>query len=235
MIGNALRVEIERYSADIRRMNPLFTKVDDGTMTRASIARYLVNLHALLAHSPTVFFHAAARARALGDVKLAEHYEQKHGEEQGHDVWAERDIQRVSDVVPAMPSDDIVPAMNELLAYLDDMVEADPSMYLAYMFCAEYFTVILGPEWLAGLEARCGIPRSSMTAIDNHVELDKHHVEEALDCIDELVADPRKIEPMREVLRRTFDFFARIGHEVTAEREMHQHVKQRSERHVSAA
>jgi pyrroloquinoline quinone (PQQ) biosynthesis protein C len=83
---------------------------------------------------------------------------------------------------------------------------------------AEYLTVLLGPPWLALLEERCGIPQSSMTVIANHAEEDRHHVEEALDEIDALVADPRKLRRMREVLLDSCGHFDRFCEEVTAER-----------------
>ena len=107
------------------------------------------------------------------------------------------------------------PSTRALLAFLESTIDEDPALYLAYILFAEYLVVLLGPEWLTLLEERCGIPRSSMTVIGNHVELDKEHVEEALAHIDDLVSDPRKLSRMREVLLQTIEHFERFCDEVT--------------------
>ena len=39
-----------------------------------------------------------------------------------------------------------------------------------------------------------------MTAVGNHVELDREHAEEVFGCIDDFVTDPRSIGPMRALL-----------------------------------
>ena len=216
MFGNALRLEIELYAATMRKKNPLFTKAEDGTLSRAHVARYLANIHYLIRHTPVYLERARERALALGDTRLAEHYTHKLDEEQGHDAWAERDVERVSRTSDVVPRLDNAVAMRELVDYLGMIIDEDPALYLAYILFAEYLIVLLGPEWLALLESRCGIPHSSMTVIGNHAELDKNHVEEALDEIDELVGDPVKLPRMREVLRDSILFFDRFCAEVTA-------------------
>ena len=105
--------------------------------------------------------------------------------------------------------------------------ERDPTLHLSYMLFAEYFVALLGPEWLKLLEERCGVARSSMTFVANHAELDRDHAEEAFDLIDELVSDPRKLAPMRQVVVETiaaFDDFCdemvRAADEVIRERSL---------------
>ena len=53
---------------------------------------------------------------------------------------------------------------------------------------------MIGPRWLALLEERCGVPQSSMTAVGNHVELDREHAEEGFAVIDDLVGDPKMLD-----------------------------------------
>ena len=115
------------------------------------------------------------------------------------------------------------------------MIDDDPALYLAYILFAEQLVVILGPEWLELLEARCGIPRSSMTVIGNHAELDKEHVESALEEIDDLVGDPRKLPRMRDALRRSIGFFDRFCVEVTGEEHDADRTDREAAKHVSAA
>jgi pyrroloquinoline quinone (PQQ) biosynthesis protein C len=235
MIANALRVEIERYAAHMPRTNPLFYKAQDGTLTPACMTRYLANVHFLISHTPIYLVRARDRARQLGDGPLAEHYEQKRGEEQGHDAWADRDIERMSAASTTPAKRDVSQSIRELVAFLATTIDEDPALYLSYILFAEYLIVLLGPEWLRMLEERCGIPRSSMTVIGNHIELDREHVEEALDQIDALVANPRKLPRMRQVLAQTLTYFDRFCADVTEEKSRSAWISSDAERHVSAA
>jgi pyrroloquinoline quinone (PQQ) biosynthesis protein C len=235
MIADALRAEIELYAAKMRRSNPLFYKAADGTLTPACMTRYLSNVHFLICHTPIYLARAIHRSLQVGDSRLAEHYEHKRGEEQGHDAWADRDIERMSAASVAPAQRDVVPSIRELVAFLATTIDEDPALYLSYILFAEYLIVLLGPEWLCMLEERCGIPRSSMTVIGNHIELDREHVEEALDQIDALVGDPRKLPRMRQVILDVLAYFDRFCAEVTGERAHAVWSSPDAERHVSAA
>jgi len=215
MIANALRAEIEAYAVRMPVSNPLFVEASNGTFAPASMLTYLANIRYIVGYTKTSLSHARDRARALGDERLAEHYEHKRVEELGHEVWADDDIVRLSKASAIAPTADILPAIRDLVRFLEETIEEDPALYLAYALFAEYLTVILGPAWLRLLEERCGIPRSSMTVIGNHIELDREHAEEAFDLIDLLVADPRKLARMREVLQASLANFDRFCGEVT--------------------
>ena len=56
-----------------------------------------------------------------------------------------------------------------------------------------------------------------MTAVGNHVELDRDHAEESFGIIDDLVGDPRKIASMREALAVVLEHFDEFCEEVTQE------------------
>jgi hypothetical protein len=235
MIANALRVEIERYAAHMKRSNPLFSMAEDGTFTSACMVNYLTNIRYLVCQGQRYIVRAGERSVAIGDQALARHYEHKRREELGHEEWADRDIERVSTVPRATLNPAILPATHELVAFLARTVDEDPALYLSYMLFAEYLIVLLGPEWLRMLEERCGIPRSSMTVIGNHIELDREHVEEALDQIDALVGDPRKLPRMRAVLLDVLAYFDRFCAEVTRENVPAARTSLDAEQHVSAA
>jgi hypothetical protein len=235
MIANALRVEIERYAVRMKRSNRLFTKAEDGTFTSETMVNYLTNVRHLVWHGQLYIVRARERALAVSDERLARHYEQKRGEELGHEAWADRDIRRVSAVSTVQVPTGVLPSVHDLVTFLAAVVDEDPALYLSYMLFAEYLIVLLGPEWLQMLEERCGIPRSSMTVIGNHIELDREHVEEALDQIDALVGDPRKLPRMREVLVDVLAYFDRFCAEVTEEKAPASWTSRDVERQVSAA
>lgn len=210
MIASALRVEIERYAARMPHENPLFVRASEGTLTPVHLAHYLASVKHLVEHSLPHLRRAAGHARAAGDDRLVRHFAKKCGEEAGHELWAEADIQK-NERRTRVVGQRARPSVNELIRFIEDTIDEDPVLYLSYILFAEYFVVLLGPAWLALLEERCGIPRSQMTFVGNHAELDRDHAEEAFDHIDELVGDPRKLRRMREVLIesiRRFDAFA---------------------------
>jgi hypothetical protein len=218
MIATALRVEIERYAQRARHDNPLFWKAEAGSLTAACIAKYLANLHHLLLHTPACMTRARHQALQMGAAPLASHFAHKLGEEDGHDAWAEHDIDKVSAQLPTrVPRPEVLDSMHDLVSFIGRIIDEDPCLYLSYLLFVENLTVLLGPEWLRLLEDRCGIPCSSMTVVKNHADLDREHVEEALDTIDALVADPQKLPRMREVLLESMAHFDRFCAEITQE------------------
>lgn len=216
MIADALRTEIERYAAR-RHQNPLFVLAEEGRLTRATVARYIANVHYIIQYTPTYLVRARALATTRGDATLAAHYEQKLGEEVGHDTWSGNDLESLTRLVAQRPNVEVTDAMVGMVRWLASIIDEDPALYLAYIAYAEYLVVLLGDEWLALLDARCGIPRTSMTVIDNHVELDRDHADDAFARIDALVGDPRKLPRMRQVLLETLERFDAFCEELTKE------------------
>lgn len=233
MIGDALRTEIEAYAAR-RQQNAVFRATGAGQITRAMVARYVANVRYMIAITPPYLRRARDRARDVGQDKLAAYYGQKVGEEEGHEIWAERDLHSLSPGIVSQSTGSVAGSIRALAEYLEAKIDEDPALYLCYIAFAEYLTVILGPAWLTLLEDRCGIPRSSMTVIDNHVELDREHAEEAFACIDDFVTDPRKLRPMREMLGNVCAYFDAFCAEIVASDEMSQS-SDASFVHVSAA
>jgi hypothetical protein len=195
MISNALRSDIERWAAR-RDDNPVFQLARAGRFNQAMVARYIANVTHMIRLTPGHLRQAQARARALSDTALVQHYEHKFAEEIGHAAWGEADLAMLAkNDEPTLTS-----AFAELADHLTSAIDEDPAVYLCWLALTEYITVLLGPELLSLIEERNGVPRTSMTVIDNHIELDREHAEEAWGVIDDLVGDPRKIGKMREAL-----------------------------------
>jgi pyrroloquinoline quinone (PQQ) biosynthesis protein C len=214
MIADALRTEIERYAAR-RRQNPLFALAEEGRLTRATVARYIANVHYVIQYTPVYLTRARDAAAKRGDAQLAAHYQAKLGEEVGHDAWSEKDLESFTRLSAQSPNTDVTRAMIDLVEFLARIIDEDPTLYLAYIAYAEYLVVLLGDEWLALLDERCGISRTSMTVIDNHVELDRDHADDAFAKIDALVGEPRKLPRMRQVLLETLERFDAFCVELT--------------------
>ena len=234
MIGEALSDEIGRYVVESRGKNPLFTKAMDGTLSPALIGQYLANVHQLVVHTPIHLARARKVAEARGDATLSQHFEHKLVEEAGHDAWAARDREGLAERTGAKAPDNVIPSMAALLLHIEGLIEKDPSLYLAYILFAEQLIVLMGGEWLSLLETRCGIPKTVMTVVGNHAELDKDHVADALDEIDDLVGDPSKLPAMREALLSSMHKFDQFCVEVTST-PMVQDAERSSEKHIAAA
>lgn len=230
MIADALRVEIDNYCAR-GRTNPLFLHAEAGTLGRDTVINYLVNIHILVTRTPGALNRARERSAELGLTLLEEHFRHKLREETGHDSWSESDIRLVSNQDVSHLHHRLLPSMAAIIDYADTMIEEDPATYLAHMLLVESVTVILGPPWIQLLEERCGISQQSMTIIGNHVELDREHVADAFDQIDDLVGDPRKLPMMRDVLRSVMSLFDRFCSDLLET----QHESNATVAHVSAA
>jgi hypothetical protein len=156
---------------------------------------------------------ARDRARELGNERLADYYARKVDEEVGHDAWGHADLESLTRIVAAPTS--TTKSMLAIDAYNTELIERDPTFYLPYVAFAEYVTVLLGPELLQNIQEKCGVPRTSMTVVDNHVELDRDHAEEDFGAMDDLVLDPAMLAPMRQVLARICGYFDAFCEEVT--------------------
>lgn len=206
-VSDRLKADIEDFVERTRRDNPLLHRARDGAIRPEVLAAYLTSIRYLVEHTPVFLKLAADRARAGGDLKLAAYFEQKIDEEQGHDQWAADDLAALRDRFGVAVPDAPTPAMRELVGYVARVVDDDPTLYLAYILFAEYFTVLVGPLWIRALEERCGIPPGSLSVIANHVELDRAHVAAGLREIDALVDRPEHVEPLRRTLRGSMDHF----------------------------
>lgn len=216
MIAAALRVEIERYAASARTSNAMYVAAESGAMTFQHIDQYLRSVGLLTAHSVEHLTAAASKARDRGDCALADHFEKKALEECGHEVWAESDVRSISRLSRLRSDTQVAESIHKMVAFVEETIDEDPTLYLAYILFAEYLVVLLGDDWLALLDARCGIPRTSMTFVANHADLDRDHTEEALDMIDALVGDPTKLSAMRDTVRATIRIFDSFCEEITS-------------------
>jgi hypothetical protein len=217
MISQVLKSDIDSYAAHVRETSTLLARARAGTLPVSAVGKYFASIHYLLTQTPVHLALAEERARELGAKDLARYFETKSKEERDHHEWAEADRRRLGevfgdDIARAVPAKSIL----ELMAQTRTAIGEDPYSYLAYILFAEYFTVVLGPEWLAALETGCGIPPRAMTSIANHVELDKAHVLEGCREIDFIVKDTGRDASLRRLLSATFARFTSFCEEVDA-------------------
>lgn len=214
MISDALRIDIERW-ASAKDERPLLAMAKGGRLTQEMVSSYIANVTFLIEHTAEHMTLARARSLELGNDALAAYYADKLVEEFGHDEWGHADLEKLSRIVATPKARSVTPSIRALAHHIRDLIAEDPAFYLAHIAFAEYVTILLGPELLADIEAHCGVPRSAMTIVDNHIAADQEHVEENFAVIDDLVGDPKKLRPMRQALASIMEHFDRFCAEVT--------------------
>jgi hypothetical protein len=214
-IGLALKEAIDRYAGNVPRDNVLFVAARCGDLRPRHVRAYASGILFLIRGTMDVLRRAERRARAIGDDALASYYGQKVREEQGHDRWAERDLSNLDASDAERGPQASARGLARLVAYLDEVVEREPALFLAYIFLAEYLTVLVGDEWLRLVEQSCAIPQTSLTVVANHVELDREHTAVGLREIDTLVG-AEKLDGMLAVLRESITCYEEFWSDVLA-------------------
>jgi hypothetical protein len=201
VLGQLMKSTVENYYRRASDSNPLFRNARLGRLKPENINAYLSNILYLIQHTPTHLSYAKAKAKERKMDDLAVFFGTKMHEEDGHDKWAESDLSEMNKKFGATPDKNLSPHIVHLVKYIKEIIDRDPSLYVSYIFLAEYFTVLIAPNWLEDLEKNCGIPRSMMSVIGNHAELDKEHVAEDLRQIELLLGHVKNAEPFLETLK----------------------------------
>lgn len=203
MFSEQLKNDIDDYVAASRRESRLLREARNGKLPSSAIGRYFASIHYLLKQTPVHLEFARERALAVGEIELARYFEHKFAEEQGHAAWAEADIAKLAEVFGVAAIQEPVPGIVKITKNTRAAIERDPFLYLPYILFAEYFTVKFGPDLIGAFARYCGVPTDAMTAVGNHVELDRDHVTEGCKEIDALVSDEGRHEALRDMLRDT--------------------------------
>jgi hypothetical protein len=209
MIADALRIEIEAHARRARVGNPMLRLAAAGRVPAAAIERYLASLRYALAHTVPYLTRATERAMATGRPALAAWFSHKRQEEAGHDRWADDDLGVLRSTFVLDADEEPVPAMCELMQYLQRTIDEDCRLYLGYIVWAEYFTVLAGGEVVKHLVERNGVPPAALTCLARHVVLDEAHTDEGFETIDALLDDPAIIPELRRVVRHAMGLFDR--------------------------
>jgi hypothetical protein len=210
MIDNELVLEIETYANRVRRTSRLLQKAQSGQLSSRAVQTYLWNIRYVLRHTCPNLQLARSVAMERGYADLAMFYEQKLVEEAGHDRWAEEDLLSLDPTLDFTREVEPLAPLSELMTFLRATVRREPKHYLTYVLFAEYSTVLLGPVWVSALEANCGIPASSMTAVGRHAELDKHHVQDELRSLRTLLGPDADYEDLLGTMRQFMHYWERF-------------------------
>ncbi len=193
--------------------HPCLAAARAGAISRYAVLRYLESLRYLLLHSQMYLQRAESGARSRGLNDLASFFEKKVAEEAGHDKWAEEDLSNLGGGPAELEP---LPAMRELVLYLDDLIRREPRLFAVYTTIAEYMTVLAGPIWVRALNEGCGVPLDSLTALTKHIEADQHHAAEAFRVLDVLITDESLESDVRRTIDDTMCLFSKVYDQVAS-------------------
>lgn len=188
-LARTLKERTESYWNEGKRTNPFLSGLFQGTLPPEAMARFLVHARHLVSFTPAHLSLAVKEAEKRSLPQLAAYLAEKHAEEQGHDEWANDDLKKITTMkgmARTQPAE-IDPSMTALVQHNEALIRKDPTLYLAYIFFAEYSCVYAGPDLVEAQEKKCGFPQGSLTIISKHAELDQHHVAEWEEVIGTLV------------------------------------------------
>ncbi len=203
MFGEDIKREIEVFTQHFFDKNPFACKAKQGELTKNHIARYLKNILYSIEFTPIHLKAASSRSRELGLNNIAQFMDDKYIEEFGHDKWVKSDLSKLGVNSEIQNNNELTQGMVELMKFVESLVYGETLYYIAYITFVEYFTVLAAPELLDCIENKCEIPRSSLTVVANHGELDKIHIEDDLKAIAKFVDSPEKSSEFIKVIRKT--------------------------------
>ncbi|HLV66635.1 MAG TPA: hypothetical protein VKY73_12520 [Polyangiaceae bacterium] len=206
-IDDALETELVSFTGELLHSHPVLARARRGELSPSVVNDYLASILHLLRSTPRLLDKAERRARERGEALLAGFFARKAEEERGHEHWAEHDIATLHSAYglsPGQPREAVV----ALVTWLERLVDTDPGSYVGYIFFAEYFTVLAGPECVRTLTQFCGIPSEALTAVSRHADLDRQHVAEARTDIRRLFEGSADAEArLLDALRASEDYF----------------------------
>lgn len=212
-LATQLKTEIEIWAEQLRR-HSLASLALQGKLPPRAVALYLESLRYLFRNSQSNLAWASTVAAKLGDSALAEYFSLKAREETGHEQWAIDDLRRLPEATTAglRPCAAIV----QLVDHQRSSIERHPACFVAYALWAEYFTVLVGDEWLAGLSAS-GFERDHVSSIARHVEADRDHAAHGFAEIDCLWQGQPEPSVMLQTVASACEIFERFCDEICGE------------------
>lgn len=208
-----IKNKIEDFAGHMIESNALFLNAKSGSFTKETMSKYLKNIHYLVQQTvPNLQLALKLSKEKNKDEKLVHFFREKIDEEMGHDKWAEEDLKNFPESDHFISSE-----MKELLEYIKDRIEKDPTNYLPYIMLTEYFTVLTAEEWIKNLENNCHISREHLSVIDKHQELDKEHIKDDINIMNELfhgISFDEAEKELMETLKGSMKHFSLFCHNI---------------------
>lgn len=200
MLSQKVKQEIKHITDNFLITNIFIKKAKTGKLNIEHIARYLKNILYMIELTPIHLKAAGLISREQGSLDIAKFMDEKYNEEFGHDLWVRADINKVETNLENQNHNTLTNSIIKLEQFVETLAYNDQLGYIAYITFLEYFTVLAAPPLLDYVENKCGIPKSMLTVVTKHGELDKIHVEDDLKAIDTFIDSPEKYNTFIKVI-----------------------------------
>jgi hypothetical protein len=194
-LATQLKLGIEEWAHDLLRDSLLLELAKQGKLPPRAFGLYLESLRYLFEQSQQNLNAAAAAAQRIGHPELAAYFDRKAHEE--------RDLRPTR-------------AIEDLVALQRALIEQHPVYMLVYTLWAEYFTVLLGDEWLDALSIS-GYGRAQVSSIAKHLDADREHAAAGLVEVDRLWRGHPERSLLLAVVDRAGRIFSRFCDEICGE------------------
>jgi len=184
-----------------------------GRFPPRALAFYLESLRYLFGQSELNVERAIATLRQRGDAHHAQYFEEKIVEERGHAAWAQDDLRQLPDAATR----DVRPAQAvvRLIELQRSFVAQHPLYFVVYILWAEYFTALVGDEWIEAL-ACSGYGQQQLSAVVQHVAADRGHAPEGFAALERLWRGEPSIAELCAAVERAAREFEAFCDEVCA-------------------
>jgi len=210
-IAMLLKYKIESWALEAARNSELKRLARTGQLQARSMTLYLESLRFVFEQSQLNLACAAQRCQELCDAELEAYFRSKVQEETGHQLWAVDDLRRFGE-----HSQRPAPSSVALIELQRRAIALHPFCMVAYTVWAEYFTVLLGDDWLDDLAAS-GYQRDGVTAISKHLEADAVHAAAAFAEIDQLWRGQPESHVLVSIVEEACTLFENFCAEICAE------------------
>lgn len=183
-----MKATIESFFESQKSSSTFFRALDEGRFNSTHLKLYMSNVYHLIKRTPDLLKRGIAIAHARNLPHLAAYYQLKYGEEADHHEWAREDVALINKVHGFQDIEPPLPAVVRLGNMVFEDLELNPYSYVSYIFIGEYFTVLAGPWILERIEHKCGLDPQQLSVVASHVELDKDHVTESIEEMEQLFA-----------------------------------------------
>jgi pyrroloquinoline quinone (PQQ) biosynthesis protein C len=208
---NAYKALVAAWNQDLETMSrsKAFELISTGRITRRQYAAVLRQIFHNVRENPQLMMLATARFR--GDQREVIKPLMRHAlAESGHEKLALHDIEVLGEDISSIPYERPLPATFAMRASVFHMIEHyEPVALLGYMFHLEYTPTQLGQKYIAALE-KSGIPRSAMTFLEEHAEVDVAHCKLMEMYCEKLVRTPAQLDAVLYMQRVTAELYAKM-------------------------
>jgi hypothetical protein len=207
-----LSLQMDLFVEDLLSSSMLFSGPSKGIITKDIIKNYLHNVKYLIHHTPKHLSMAVKQADQFERSLFKSFFLEKIAEEDGHENWADVDLNQKhgTDCDPNKVDINI----KNLMTYVENSILNDERCYIGYIFLSEYVTVNLGGPWLSDLERYCGIKPDQLSVVKNHVELDKHHINDDLEILNKMFNDPNLQNETLKFVENCMDYFKKFSNSI---------------------